>query len=137
MIDFETLKFLGILNDLAEKSKIAIVPFSNVRSDHFDENDNYIEAQVYHNGKFIAVKECIIYDDANEITTDNTYIKVYPVISEMCLNPEHHDIISLYSNDYKCDINVIIDDDDDKILYVDIQHEKYNICIENGHWYFT
>lgn len=140
MIDFNTLRFLEILNTLAEKTKTGIVPFSKVHSDYYDEDGNYVNAYACINNKMIDCDNCIIYDDKHE-TTDmifkETGCRAYPVISIACVAVDHHDIVSLYSDTYNCDVEVVISKTEKPYIRVQGDDMDDCICIEDGKWYFS
>ena len=117
MINIETIKFVRLLNELAEMSSNGIETFEKANQDNY--------------------REKIFYDEKS-----NDGRNGYRVVADACLidDPKcyHHDIISYFddmSNEY--DIKVIIDEDG--IPYVNIAFIKSEeeIVIENGVWYFV
>lgn len=69
-MDFETIKFISLLNQLAEKSKNGYIPFSKATAKN---------------------KNCILYDD------ESTYSNGHPIVCDTCIDEIHHDIIDTYN----------------------------------------
>lgn len=95
MINVETIRFIDMLNDLARKTTKGFVPFSK-----------YTGQEEYEN--------CVIYDD-------HSYIKDvgYRIPQNMCVFPEHHDIIGYYDGSSwqgRVQIGAMIDEDCEYIL---------------------
>ena len=108
MLNFQAIEFIGLLNELAEKTTVGFFPFSKATAEQ-------------ENG--------ILYDDS----VDNN--GKYPVIANYTINELHHDIISLYSDEnYGATINAVIDDEDAYITIV-FDATDMMIIVEGGRWY--
>lgn len=86
-MDFETIKFISLLNQLAEKSKNGYIPFSKATAKN---------------------KNCILYDD------ESTYSNGHPIVCDTCIDEIHHDIIDTYNEinitcKYDTSINIVVD----------------------------
>lgn len=90
-MDFETIKFISLLNQLAEKSKNGYIPFSKATAKN---------------------KNCILYDD------ESTYSNGHPIVCDTCIDEIHHDIIDTYEGEesfinitckYDTSINIVVD----------------------------
>ena len=108
MLNFETIEFIGLLNELAEKTKMGFFPFSKATAEQEDG---------------------ILYDDKNKGNNGE-----YPVIANYSINELHHDIISLYSENYRATVNAVIDDEE---AYITIVFDTTDmiIIVEGGRWY--
>ncbi len=112
MFDYKTIRFIDMLNQLAEASKLGFIPFSQ----YTEEKDKEPFAG-------------IIYIDEE----GSDYGKI---ILDMCVDRNHHDWISTY-NDYVDGIQYharVINEDGE--FFIDVTGEQ-NMCIaiENGRWY--
>ncbi len=67
MINTETIQFIALLNELAEKSENGIHPFSTVSH---------------------QLKECLLYDDSQ------VFQGGHPLVADYLVDNEHDDIIS-------------------------------------------
>lgn len=125
MINLETIKFINMLNDLAELTRFGYKKWSEIPELDWDD----INAEKF---------EGIIFDDSNE----NKVVLNY-------LNYGHHDIIAYYDdccNTSDFSVNVVdrstydetVDKNSEKKFYVKISfyHSEDEVCIENGAWYF-
>lgn len=116
MIDFETVRFIKMLDELAELSKNEIIPFSKMTS--------------------ILKDDHICYDENNKNANGT-----YKMPLDMCLACDHHDIICYYDDYVESDnfiIGVRIDEyDNSKFVDVVCLDSDYSIVIENGKWYFA
>ena len=111
-MDFETIKFISLLNELAEKTKNGYIPFSKAT---LPENAN-----------------CILYDETQ------TYSNGYPVILHTCIDENHHDIIDTYNEIYEPEgiiIRLVIEDDEPFINITSKYDKDVNIVVESGRWY--
>mgnify|MGYP007100872873 CR=1 FL=1 len=89
-MDFETIKFISLLNELAEKTKNGYIPFSKATSENID---------------------CILYDETE------TYSNGYPIILDTCMDEIHHDIIDTEDDEpfinitskYDKDVNIVVE----------------------------
>lgn len=112
MINTETIQFIALLNELAEKSENGIHPFSTVSH---------------------QLKECLLYDDSQ------VFQGVYPLVADYLVDNEHDDIISTYTEMYDEEGIVIgVKGDEDDEAYVSVTSRKdpdFCIVIEHGIWY--
>jgi hypothetical protein len=112
MINTETIQFIALLNELAEKSKNGIHPFSTVAN---------------------QPKECLLYDDSQ------VFQGVHPLVADYLVDDEHDDIISTYTQMYDEEGIVIgVKGDEDDEAYVSVTSRKdpdFCIVIEDGIWY--
>ena len=109
MLNFQTIEFIGLLNELAEKTTVGFYPFSKATFEQ---------------------KNGVLYDDTDE---DNG--EKYPIVADCLMDELHHDIISLYSDEnYGATINAVIDDDDAYITIV-FDATDMMIIVEGGRWY--
>jgi len=117
MINVETIKFLNMLNKLAELSKGGIDDFTNATQAN-------IHTKVFYDAK-----------NANDGR--------FPIVLDACLvdDPEcyHHDIICYYdSESQEFTVTVVFNEDEEEpLIRVDLTRSKEQIAIENGRWYFT
>lgn len=115
MINTETIKFISLLNELAEKSKNGLYPFSEATSEQ---------------------KDGLLYDDKT------LFNDLYPLITDYLIDSQHHDIISTYTHMYDAD-NIIIGvkvGDDTKEAYVLVTSRDdadFCVVIHDGRWYQT
>lgn len=112
MLNFQTIEFIGLLNELAEKTKVGFFPFSKAKYEQ---------------------KDGILYDD-----TDKDNGERYPVVADCLIDELHHDIISLYSNVYEncgATIDVVIDEDGNAYIDINFEDTDMSIVVENGRWY--
>lgn len=116
MIEFETVRFIKMLDELAKLSKNEIIPFREMTS--------------------IREENHICYDE-NSQNSNGTY----KIPLEMCLICDHHDIICYYDDYVKSDdviIGVSVDEcDNSKFVSVVCLDSDYSIVIQNGEWYFS
>lgn len=109
MLNFQTIEFIGLLNELAEKTKVGFFPFSKVT---FEQGDG------------------ILYDDNNK---DNN--GKYPVIANYSMDELHNDIISLYSDEnYGAVINAVVDNEEPYII-ITFEANDMVVIVEGGRWY--
>lgn len=111
MINTETIQFIALLNELAEKSENGIHPFSTVSH---------------------QLKECLLYDDSQ------VFQGVHPLVADYLVDNEHDDIISTYTEMYDEEGMVIGVKRDEDEAYVSVTSRKdpdFCIVIEDGIWY--
>lgn len=112
-MDFETIKFIALLNNLAEKTKNGYIPFSKATAEDTD---------------------CILYDD------ESTYSNGHPIVCDTCINEIHHDIVDTYNEIYDprgIIIRLVIEGEEAFINITCIYDESIDIVVENGRWYST
>ena len=116
MINVETIKFVKLLDKLAELTENGIEEFANATQDNYDEK---------------------IFYDVNSVDADGRY----KIVLDSCLldDPEcyHHDAISYYKSthgDYS--VRVEIDEDNKPFVVVSLTESDEMIVIEDGEWYF-
>lgn len=110
-MDFETIKFISLLNELAEKTQNGYIPFSKATSENID---------------------CILYDETE------TYSNGYPIILDTCMDEIHHDIIDTYNEIYDPEgivIRLVIEDGEPFINITSKYDKDVNIVVESGRWY--
>ena len=120
MINIETIKFVNMLNELAELSNEGIEPFENATEDTY-------RTKVFYDSRHFEGEEG------------------YKVVLDACLcdDPDcyHHDIISYYdSNNLEYKILVKFDEDDEEsgpYICVELLLSEEIIVVENGRWYFA
>ena len=118
-LNIATLKFISMLNELAERSKQGYIGFSKYRYD--------TEADI---------TAGIIFDDSDGAGFGR-------IIADMCVDEQHHDIVSTYDQwieNTSYDIRVRIDESDDGevIYWIDVTgDDDLNIVIEDGRWYWA
>ena len=117
MINVETLKFLTILNELAELTEGGFDDFSNANEANWGTKVFY-DSRKSEDGRFPVVMDACIIDD--------------PKCS-------HHDIICYYDSDQnEFTVNAVRDEyDDTYLIQVDFMYSKKKIGIQNGDWYFA
>lgn len=109
MIDFETVRFMKLLDELAALSANGIVPFSEATPESW------------------GSRQKLFYDD----TPAN-----FRVVCDACIDELHHDIISYYSSaDYT--IRAICEEGDKPFVEVMSADGCYTIVVEDGVWYFV
>ena len=116
MINIETVSFIAMLNELAEKEMHGIREFKDATAEN--KNDS-------------------IFYDATTCTRREDGALLYQVVGMALIDEIHHDIISYYSrNDF--DVRVVDDGDDEGGLFLEVhsQTDNEDIEFENGHWYF-
>ena len=116
MINVPTLKMVSVLNDLAEKSKDGIIPFSKIR----EANEN-----------------SVLYDD-----TESDAIG-FKVVLDKCVEEELSDIVSYYDNYPGIEGELLIRvskqgvEDGEPFILVSFPDNTSEIVIEDGKWYFS
>ena len=114
MINLETIKFVKMLDELAELAKNGIEPFENATHESFRSK---------------------IYYDPCEINE----IEGFPIVLDACIDDRiHHDIVSYYggrSREYA--VRVRTDADGSLYIQVTLLVSEEIIIIENGEWYFA
>ena len=116
MINVPTLKMVSILNDLAEKSKEGIIPFSKIK----EINGNPV-----------------LYDD---VESDAIGFKV---VLDKVVEEEHADITSYYDNYPGFEREFLIRvseqgvDEGEPFILVSFPDNSSEIVIEDGKWYFS
>lgn len=110
-MDFETIKFISLLNQLAEKSKNGYIPFLKATAKN---------------------KNCILYDD------ESTYSNGHPIVCDTCIDEIHHDIIDTYNEIYDPEgivIRLVIEGEESFINITCKYDTSINIVVDNGTWY--
>ena len=118
IINTQTVKFIGFLNMLAEKSENGIRPFSTA---------------------IVQDKDGLFYDDKNPIEIgDVDEDSSYPLVADSIINELHHDIISTWTQDYAVDgveVVVMAGDGEPWISITSEDDDDFCIVVENGIWY--
>lgn len=109
MIDFETLRFMKVLDELAAKSANGIIPFSEATEESW------------------GSRQHLFFDDKSEAKS---------IVSDACVNEFHHDIVGYYSCE---DYTVRLSCPEDEKPFVEIMSAdtEYAIVVEDGVWYFV
>ena len=119
-VDLQTLKFISMLNTLAEKTTYGFTGFSKL---------NYTPDEDYH-------KHGIIYIDDDSTSFGK-------IIMDMCVDEHHHDVISTYDtyvNGMDYDVRVVSDErsSEEPIYWIDVTDTSgLSIVIEDGRWYWS
>ena len=123
MIDMETVAFIATLNELAERSRKGIVPFSGASFNDFDG---------------------LLYDDSHPFIDNGNDdgMQLYPLVRDVNTFSGKYDIVSTYTDDYlKKGINIVVAVFDDGRKFVRITSveclNKSGIIVENGNWYIA
>ena len=120
MINTQTVKVIGFLDMLAEKSGNGIRPFSTAT---------------------VQDKDGILYDDKNPIKIGGIdEDSSYPLIADSIIDELHHDIISTWTQIYAADgievvVMVMADDGESFISITSKYDDDFCIVVENGIWY--
>ena len=110
MLNVETIKFMKMLDDLAQCSSVGIEGFSTATPERYGQ---------------------IVYFD-DEHHDANRYRRV---VLDAVLDEYHHDIVS-YIEDTE-DYSVRVVEDDGVFIVVDFPKTGDQIVIEHGKWYFA
>lgn len=118
MIDMETVAFVATLNELAERSRKGIVPFSGASFNDFDG---------------------LLYDDSRPLIDDDG-VQLYPLVRDVNMSSGKYDIVSTYTDDYLekgIDIIVAVFDNGYTFVYAMSvgRLDEPGIIVENGNWY--
>ena len=113
MINIETIKFMRMLDELAELSLEGIEPFDNATPSTWGSK--------------------IFYDTSAEFDGGG-----YKMVLEAWVSKDHHDIISYYDDNGSFEYTIKVIVDEEGIPYVDIKLliSDSEIVIERGRWYF-
>lgn len=112
MINIETIKFVKMLDDLAEKSNVGIEPFSTISSQLFD--------------------KVVCYDDRKQDEDGN-----YRIVLQACIDENHHDVVACYEDTSEYAIHVVCSRKDGDYVEVYMHDSKTYIVVENGRWYIA
>lgn len=117
MINVETIKFVKMLDKLAELTKGGIFNFKKATQDDVNSSK-------------------IFYDEEAQDDDGN-----YKVVLDMCIIDDseciHHDAVSYYDS-YTKEFTVrAVTNEDDTYIIVKFLNSKDEIVIENGSWYFV
>lgn len=117
MINVETIRFLNMLNELANLSAAGIKDFSNATQDNIHSMVFFDSESTDEEGFFRVVLDSCIVDDPEYL---------------------HHDIVSYYDSDTsEFTVRVIVEDDEPPYIQVKLLISNEIIVIENGRWYFA
>ena len=112
-IDIETVRLITLVNELAELSTLGCHPFSTATEN----------------------TRGLIYDDTTLING------MHPLICDYLINPEHHDIISTYTDNYvESNITLGVLYDTEGFAYAAVQSNDGSnlfIVIDSGKWYLA
>ncbi len=117
MINIETIKFVRMLDELAELSSEGVKDFSEATQEN--------------------VKDMVFFDKSSPDEEGR-----YPIVLDSCVidDPDciHHDIVSYYdSGTMEYTVRVVIEHDEPPFIMVNLALSKECIVIEDGHWYFA
>lgn len=126
-INTQTVKFIGFLNMLAEKSENGIRPFSTATAQDKD-------GLLYDDESPIEIGELVRLGDT-EVPSDSSY----PLVADSIIDEQHHDIITTWTQDYAVDgINVLVMAGGDGNPWVSVtsdEDDDFSIVVEDGRWY--
>lgn len=109
MVDFETVRFMGMLDKLAALSANGIVPFSEATQESWSSH------------------QYLFFDDSAEN---------FRIVCDACIDELHHDIVSYYSGaDYI--VRAICEEDEQPFVEIMSADGQYTIVVEDGVWYFV
>lgn len=113
MVDFETIIFLDLLNDLVRRSKDGIHPFSSATRDYVG----------------------LLYDDSKPLGENK-----YPLVEDCIMIPGHEDIVSTYVDWYNndgIDIVAVVNaqEEESYVLIILNDNPEQRIIVEDGEWY--
>ena len=116
MINVETIKFVRMLDELAELGLNGFAPFEEATQENRCE-------KIFYDAKTMDGQEG------------------YRIVLDACImeDPEcyHHDIISYYDSDSpECTVRVMFDEENAPYISVDLLVSGDTIVIENGSWCF-
>ena len=111
MINIETIKFVRMLDDLAERSIRGIEEFSNATNNALHEKIFFAKSYNYK----VVLDACVI--------DEKDYY--------------HHDIVSFYENNEYVITAHFDEDDNHPYLVVDLFNSNEQIVINGGEWYFV
>ena len=115
------IQVIALLNDLAERSAVGFFPFSQIPTIPAD--DETTDLSLYYNG--------IVIDD--NLASPN-YLSI---ISDMCIAPEHHDIIDYYPEtdglgELKAEYC-----EDHWCIYAPLTGTANEVIVSDGRWYIS
>lgn len=128
-INTQTVKFIGFLNMLAEKSENGIRPFSTATAQDKD-------GLLYDDKNPIEIREPMRLDGTidEDIPVDSSY----PLVADSIIDEQHHDIITTWTQDYAVDgieVVVMAGDGEPWISVTSEDDDDFSIVVENGIWY--
>lgn len=132
MIDFATIRFVKLLDELALQTARGIRPFS--------------EATQYTWGNFLfydaETSADIVFPSS--VVEPAEAMRIFPVVQAACVDELHKDIIEYYKdghNNQDYVVVVVAPDDEDPFVAIGISGgaspNEEAIFIENGQWYFA
>ena len=115
------IQVIALFNDLAERSSVGIFPFSQIPTLSVDDDTSVLD----------------IYRDGVVIDDDPTSSDYLSVVGDMCIAPQHHDIICYYPEidgigALKADYN-----GERWCVYTPLTYTTKEIIIADGHWFIT
>ena len=118
MLNIETIRFIKMLDELAEKTKKGIFDFKEATEDNRQDRIFYDERCVHDDGSFGVVLDSCVIDDPD------------------CI---HHDVISYYGNESdEYAVCAIVDrEENDVYILVRLTTSDEQIVIKDGEWYFV
>ena len=121
MIDIETVKFIEMLNELAQKAKSGVKPFAECTVENKE--------------------DCVFYDEDTETVDEISHsCNLYRIVLDKSVDGSiHHDVISYYDDlfDGEYQVNVVIpmEEIDEEPLIEVKGDDGVDIIIEPGNWY--
>lgn len=112
MINFATVEFIGLLNNLAEKAENGIKPFKEATRKDFSNHIFYDEGAMIDDGK-------------------------YKIVLDACLDDYHHDAVSYLGDGCEYLAFVCVEEDGDLSAQIYFPQCDGIVIIENkdGRWY--
>lgn len=132
MIDFATIRFVKLLDELALQTARGIKPFSEAAQDTW-RNFLFYDAET---SADIVFPSCVVEP------TDG--MRIFPIVQDACVDELHKDIIGYYedgNNNKDYVMVVVVPEDEDPFVAIGISDgaspNEEAIFIENGQWYFA
>lgn len=120
MINYETVRFIAMLNELAELTKNKALPFEKMTTENRYEH--------------------LFYDENTQrIINDDGHIhKSFKIVQDSCVCADHHDVISHYGDSEDYEVLLHCDDEikevDDYYVVVTPLQEDIRFIVQDGHW---
>ena len=113
MINVETIKFVQMLEKLAELSKNGIASFAKATSENWGTMAFYDTSKPDEDGNF-------------------------PVVLDAWISDDHHDIVSYYdSHSHEYTVRVNVDEGEEPSIDVKLLMSDEFVCIYHGKWHFA
>ena len=116
-INLQTVKFMKMLDELAELTTDAFTEFGDMTQEQLE-------------------GECgIIYDKNNSNENGG-----YKVVLDILIDENHHDILSYFEDYCDCEgysVSVMEDEENPADKWIQVEIDGEGIIVENGVWYFA